>query len=322
MPFIDCGPAAQSKTVKMSGYQGKKNIPRITVSLGFIQTLQWLSSCSVWPPGPAGCHRGGEDHAPRPHPPLRSSAVLSPELKGLQLTQQLSSCIIRCILLFVFFFWRDQTFLETSQSIGWGRNLTVICSILPTVLRSNSFSFFFFPFPPLLVTSSSDLSSCLSGFVCGPSVSELSGRWSLLGGVFRSPVSLHNNWWSKCFPASGSIFSTSCFTLECKCMYNLCFRGTGTYKSTLSVSLRGRLQFYPALHWCWCANGKWREEEGGDGWGSQGGERTVIPVPSQRCNEGKSWSGGRLLSPWLEGKENLKISLICKKEPSNSDWNI
>ncbi|CAF94077.1 unnamed protein product, partial [Tetraodon nigroviridis] len=30
----DCGPAARnSKTAKMSGYQGKKNIPRITVSL-------------------------------------------------------------------------------------------------------------------------------------------------------------------------------------------------------------------------------------------------------------------------------------------------
>lgn len=148
MPFIDCGPAAQSKTAKMSGYQGKKNIPRITVSLGVIQTLQRRSSCSIWSPGPAGCHRGGEDHAPRPHPPLPSSALLSSELKGLQLTQQLSSCIIRCILLFAFF--ARPNLLETGQPIGSALrpksdgHLQHLADRSETRTRSNRYIFFHF----------------------------------------------------------------------------------------------------------------------------------------------------------------------------------
>lgn len=76
----------------MSGYQGKKNIPRITVSFfgggggGVVQTLGRFWSCPTSAPGPGGRPRGGGDHAPRPHPPLRS---LSSELKELQLTEQL-----------------------------------------------------------------------------------------------------------------------------------------------------------------------------------------------------------------------------------------
>lgn len=131
----------------MSGYQGKKNIPRITVSLGVIQTLQRRSSCSIWSPGPAGCHRGGEDHAPRPHPPLPSSALLSSELKGLQLTQQLSSCIIRCILLFAFF--ARPNLLETGQPIGSALrpksdgHLQHLADRSETRTRSNRYIFFF-----------------------------------------------------------------------------------------------------------------------------------------------------------------------------------
>lgn len=192
----------------MSGYQGKKNIPRITVSLGVIQTLQRRSSCSIWSPGPAGCHRGGEDHAPRPHPPLPSSALLSSELKGLQLTQQLSSCIIRCILLFAFF--ARPNLLETGQPIGSALrpksdgHLQHLADRSETRTRSNRY--IFFSFSHLSVTSGADFSTFMSGFVRGLSVAELPGRWSLLGGVSGSPVSLHNNWWNKCFPASGCIF--------------------------------------------------------------------------------------------------------------------
>lgn len=70
----------------MSGYQGKKNIPRITVSVGLFLALQWPRLRPVGCPvsGPAGvgagCHRGGGRRGPCAAAALLED--LSSELKG------------------------------------------------------------------------------------------------------------------------------------------------------------------------------------------------------------------------------------------------
>lgn len=121
-PFIELrSGGAQRETAKMSGYQGKKNIPRITVSFFGAEGGGFVSNAApalVWPPRPAlGVTPG------RRGPCASASSArcaprrdLSSELEGLQLTSQLSSCIIRCVLLlfygffFSFFLLQDQTF--------------------------------------------------------------------------------------------------------------------------------------------------------------------------------------------------------------------
>ena len=87
--WLICGPAARSKTAKMSGYQGKKNIPRITVSFGAsLQTLHRLSPRPLRPPWPGPDAGGGGGHAPRP--PLRD------------LIEQLFSSFIMFLVFFCF----------------------------------------------------------------------------------------------------------------------------------------------------------------------------------------------------------------------------
>lgn len=90
--------AAQRKTVKMSGYQGKKNIPRITVSVGLFLALEWLRLCPVGCPvsGPAGlgagCHRGGGRHGP-----CAAAALLDRSELGAEGYDR-PSCSLKCIV--------------------------------------------------------------------------------------------------------------------------------------------------------------------------------------------------------------------------------
>lgn len=77
---------------------------------------------------------------------------------------------------------------------------------------------------------------------------EISRRWSLLGGVSGGRVSMHTNWWGKCFPASAVTLSTrldfSIFFLSHQALLSLwkqkdspdllsfIFRGAETFKDT------------------------------------------------------------------------------------------
>lgn len=118
------------------------------------------------------------------------------------------------IFLIYFLFFARPNLLESSQPISSALKLKSEGHPQHLADRAetgfslcDSFFLSFFAFSPLLVSSSrAALLICLSGFVRGLSVAEISGRRSLLGGVSGSPVSLHNDCWSQCFPASSSLF--------------------------------------------------------------------------------------------------------------------
>lgn len=103
------------------------------------------------------------------------------------------------------------------RQCGEAENVLFLCSIFATSARLR--------IEPSLRWTSDTQSCCrvpvgLPLFVTVCMAVEISRRGSLLGGVSGGRVSLHTNWWGKCFPASAVTLSTRldppspAFTLE------------------------------------------------------------------------------------------------------------